>query len=400
MAARSAICNTHCAVETDMSDGTTMNGNPGNPGNSGNAVDPKREAVDRRIPVELVTGFLGSGKTTLINAVLREPSFAGSLVIVNEFGEVGIDQQLFTEAADDVVLLDSGCLCCAATGSLKDTLIDLMLRRAKGALPDFSRIIVETSGLANPAPLVGALLGDSALTSRFRLHQVLTLIDAMHGRETLTRYREARYQVAHADRLLITKAQMVDESVLRATQEAAHALNPHAVVELREAAAPAAGHFDATTAEHTRGGAAQRLPESLLRGPMQPQYASEEGAQGQTENGIHDASFTRIRSYVIRLNAPLDWDAYAQWTRIVQQRFRQRLLRCKGVIAIGERDTKWVVQGVQGYFSPPQRMDAAVASGTADGECGVLVCIAEGVSPEEIKQTLAPLAGAQAELAA
>jgi G3E family GTPase len=365
-----------------------------------NPDDVQAGAADRRIPVDLVTGFLGAGKTTLINAVLREPSFAGSLVIVNEFGEVGIDQQLFTEAADDVVLLDSGCLCCAATGSLKDTLIDLMLRRARGALPEFSRVIVETSGLANPAPLVGALLGDSALTSRFVLHQVLTLVDAMHGRETLTRYREARYQVAHADRLLITKTQMVDEATLRSTLQAAHALNPHAVVELREAGAPAAGHFGAGTPDRARGSAVQRMPESLLRGPLQPQYASEEGPDSQTENGVHDASFTRIRSYVIRLNAPLDWDAYAQWTRIVQQRFRQRLLRCKGVVAIDQRDTKWIVQGVQGYFSPPRRMEGASTSGDAGESCGVLVCIAEGVSHEEIKQTLAPLASAQAELAA
>ncbi|AET92883.1 hypothetical protein BYI23_C007370 [Burkholderia sp. YI23] len=358
-------------------------------------------AQSARIPVDLVTGFLGSGKTTLINAVLREPSFAGSLVIVNEFGEVGIDQQLFAQATDDVVLLDSGCLCCAASGSLKDTLIDLVLRRAKGTVPMFSRVIVETSGLANPAPLVGTLLGESAVNTRFALRQVLTLIDAMHGRETLTRYREARHQAALADRLLITKAQLVDEATLCATVDAARALNPHADIERRAVHAPAAPHF-ATGAARTRAGDVfTRRPESLLRGPLQPQYANDDATPDEAASTHHDAGFTRIRSHVVRLHAPLEWDAYARFTALAQQRFGQRLLRCKGLVAIGERDAMWVVQGVQGYFARPQRQADAVdaaASGDADTPCGVLVCIAEDVSHGDMEAVLTTLADARAEL--
>jgi G3E family GTPase len=361
-----------------------------------------------RIPVDLVTGFLGSGKTTLINAVLREPSFAGALVIVNEFGEVGIDQQLFAQASDDVVLLDSGCLCCAATGSLQDTLIDLALRRAKGEVPGFSRVIVETSGLANPAPLVGALLGDSAVIARFRLHQVLTLIDAMHGQQTLARYREARYQVAHADRLLITKAQLVDDATLRATLDAARVLNPHALIAQRAPDAPAAAHFasDAgATNSHdtarTRNDAFARLPGSLLRGPLQPQYASDDAATDSlnaTDPATHDAGFARIRSYVVRLHAPLTWDAYASFTALVQRRFKQRLLRCKGLVAIDTRDALWVVQGVQGYFARPLRHTDAPRGDEEDAPCGVLVCIVEDVSRSDMEDVLTTLADARAEL--
>src|SRR5690606_10016117 len=130
-----------------------------------------------RIPVTLVTGFLGSGKTTLINAVLQEPAFAGTLVIVNEFGEIGLDNALISNAEDGVVLLDSGCLCCAASGTLRDTLIDLFARGKSGALREIRQIIVETSGLANPGPLVATLIGDSALRTRCVLAQVLTLVD-------------------------------------------------------------------------------------------------------------------------------------------------------------------------------------------------------------------------------
>src|SRR6476619_3583939 len=124
------------------------------------------ETTPLRLPLELVTGFLGSGKTTLIGEVLRDRAFAGSMVIVNEFGEVGLDHLLVSSAQDQVVLLDSGCLCCAASESLRDTLIDLFSRRSSGTVASFDRIIVETSGLANPAPLVAALIGDSALTPR------------------------------------------------------------------------------------------------------------------------------------------------------------------------------------------------------------------------------------------
>ncbi|HEY4294862.1 MAG TPA: GTP-binding protein [Paraburkholderia sp.] len=361
-----------------------------------------------RIPVDLVTGFLGSGKTTLINVVLREPSFAGALVIVNEFGEVGIDQQLFAQPSDDVVLLDSGCLCCAATGSLKDTLIDLVLRRAKGDVPAFSRVIVETSGLANPAPLVGTLLGDSAITARFELHQVLTLIDALHGVDTLARYREARYQVAHADRLLITKAQLVDDATLQATVDAVRALNPHAWVEQREADALAAAHFVsdsavAATRESARGAAFARLPGSLLRGPLQPQYASgDEAAEAEADaadSPLHEPGFARIRSYVIRLHGPLTWEAYGHFTALAQQRFGKRLLRCKGFAVIGERDEMWVVQGVQGYFARPQHHEAAPREpASAPATHGVLVCIAEDVSRDDMAGMLPTLSVAGAEL--
>ncbi|MDO9090571.1 MAG: GTP-binding protein, partial [Burkholderiaceae bacterium] len=131
-----------------------------------------------RIPVDLVTGFLGVGKTTFINAVLRDPAFAGAMVVVNEFGEIGLDHVLMSTADDQVVLLDSGCLCCAASGTLRDTLIDLSARRAAGSVPVFDRVIVETSGLAHPGPLIASLLGDSALVTRYALAQVLTLVDA------------------------------------------------------------------------------------------------------------------------------------------------------------------------------------------------------------------------------
>lgn len=347
------------------------------------ATTPRRPATVP-LPLTLVTGFLGSGKTTLINAVLRDPAFAGAMVIVNEFGEVGLDHVLISSAQDQVVLLDSGCLCCAVSGSLRDTLIDLFARRASGAVPAFDRLIVETSGLANPTPLVAALLGDSALVPRCSLTQVLTLVDAVHGLDTLARHAEAQRQVALADRLLVTKTDIATPAQVQALRQAVLALNPQAPVSERHPDDAPATYFEAAGVAREPQSRADCAP-AWLRGPLRPQYAGDAGDAASH----HGPAFGQIGSLVLRLPRPVEWSSYAAWTDAMRRRLGRRLLRCKGLLHVGADATAWVVQGVQGHFAPPARLPAALV-GPPDGT-GWLICIGEGLDRTELEGMLALL---------
>lgn len=331
-----------------------------------------------RLPVDLVTGFLGSGKTTLVNAVLHDPAFARTMVIVNEFGAVGLDHLLVSSADDQVLLLDSGCLCCAASGTLRDTLIDLFARRSSGSVATFDRIIVETSGLAHPAPLVASLLGDSALTPRCSLSQVLTLVDASRGARTLERYAEARRQVAFADRLVISKTDTADTAQIEQLTRQLAAMNAHApIVHWKRGDAPAP--LFRAPQDGPRGAATDA--DAWLRGPLRPQYA-ESGAEADA----HGSAFRQITTHVLPLTGAIDWATYASWTQALSARLGQRLLRCKGLLALGDGTAPWAVQGVQGYFAPPQRL----AAWPADGPRGFLVCIGESVTRAELDAIVPP----------
>ncbi len=164
---------------------------------------------DDRLPVMLLTGFLGSGKTTLLNAWLRSTDLANAAVIVNEFGEVGIDHALIASSSDNTIELSTGCLCCTVRGDLVDTLRELSVRRAKGEIRAFDRVIVETTGLADPAPVIQALM-TFPVARRFRLQQVVTTVDTVHGAGTLERHPESVKQAAVADDILLTKVDLAE----------------------------------------------------------------------------------------------------------------------------------------------------------------------------------------------
>lgn len=331
-----------------------------------------------RLPVDLVTGFLGSGKTSLINAVLRDPAFARAMVIVNEFGAVGLDHLLVSSADDQVLLLDSGCLCCASSGTLRDTLIDLFARRSSGSIAPFDRIIVETSGLAHPAPMVASLLGDSALTPRCSLSQVLTLVDACHGARTLERYAEARRQVAFADRLVISKTDTADAAQIEQLAQRLAAMNAHAPIAHWKCGDAPAPLFSAPESA-PRG--ADTAANAWLLGPLRAQYAD-----NNADPDTHGSAFGQITTHVLPLAGTIDWATYASWTQALSARLGQRLLRCKGLLALGDGNAPWAVQGVQGYFSPPQRL----AAWPTDGPRGFLVCIGESISRAELDAIVAP----------
>ncbi|WP_159597336.1 CobW family GTP-binding protein [Hydrogenophaga sp. BPS33] len=324
--------------------------------------------------MDLITGFLGSGKTTLINAVLRDPAFAQSMVIVNEFGSIGLDHLLISSAEDNVVLLESGCLCCAASGSLRDTLIDLFASRTSARVPDFKRIIVETSGLAHPAPLLATLLSDSAVTQRCELSKVVTLVDAALGFETLTRYVEARRQVGFADRLVISKTDTATTKAITTLRAQLGQINGHADVVHWQQGQPAAPILTAK-APVVRPVPA---PAAWLRGPLRAQYADDAVANEQDADA-HGAAFAQVSSKVLHIDAAMCWQQYALLTSTLTQRFGRRVLRCKGLVAIADDARRWVVQGVQGHFSAP----TPLAHSHASPKNSYLVCILESVTQDE-----------------
>src|ERR1700684_1505694 len=192
--------------------------------NSDNPASSSKELVEPT-PVSIVTGFLGSGKTTFIQKVLQDSRFARTAVIVNEFGEVGLDHDVLASSSDALIRLSTGCLCCAVRSDLIETLLDLHRRRADGEV-DFDRIIIETSGLADPVPILQSLMTDKAVATLFNLDRVLTLVDAMHGPKTVTTHVEARRQIAVADRILVTKTDVTEPSA--ALLDELRSLNPNA----------------------------------------------------------------------------------------------------------------------------------------------------------------------------
>jgi G3E family GTPase len=340
---------------------------------------------EERLAVTLVTGFLGAGKTTLINAVLRSTAFANAMVVVNEFGEVGLDHLLVEGGDDKVVLLDSGCLCCAVSGSLRDTMIDLFMRRASGAIPSFDRVIVETSGLANPVPLIASVVADSAVARHFRLGLVLTVVDALYGADTLARYEEAVRQVAVADRILISKTESSDPAAVAALRGRLAETNESAEIGTWQRGGDPAAHF-----AQRRDGLAPAA-EALV--PFSQGRFNKEAAGG-VRASTHGTAFGRVRAHVLRVPGVADWAEYAQWTDCMRRAFGRRLLRCKGIVAIGDAGALWVVQAVQGHFTPPERLPAAREAALGESERGFLVCIGEGISREQLQDTLPLLNGA------
>jgi len=309
-----------------------------------------------RTPVFLLTGFLGSGKTTLLNAALKAPALANTAVVVNELGDIGLDQVVLAQAADNVVLLDAGCLCCANTGALHETLADLVHRRARGEVPPFERVIIETSGAADPAPLLHILLGHPLVVSDHVLDAVVCTVDAQHFLASREQHAELDKQAAMADRIVITKHDLADPAPVAAFLAT---LNPEAEF---------AG--DAAAAFAPLGHARKPSPALETLGPIRP--------HGRPSG---------IRAFAFRPQPPVTWAGWAAWSRAAGERFGARLLRVKGLIRMEDTGEVALVQGVQGVFHKPQRF----RDWPGDDRRNSLVCIARDIAEDELRATLQDL---------
>jgi G3E family GTPase len=290
------------------------------------------------IPVLVLTGFLGAGKTTLLRRLLRDPAWADTAVVVNEFGEVALDHALVAASEDTLVSLSTGCLCCAARGDLAETLLDLRRRREAGAVPRYARVVVETSGLADPAPVLHALMADAAVAETHRLLAVAALVDAVHGAAALERHPEARRQAMLADRLVLTKADLAPGGT-EALATQLRALNPAAPIL------------------------------SAAHGAVPPDWLLAPGAHGGTDpdalaawlaaaGGSAARHSPGLAAVAIERDAPIAAAALALWMQGLAEHAGGRLLRLKGIVRLAEAPERpLAVHAVQHVVHPPQWLE-------------------------------------------
>ena len=309
--------------------------------------------ADARVPIHVLTGFLGSGKTTLLRHLLADEQLADTAVVINEFGEVGLDHLLVREVAEDVVLLSSGCLCCSVRDDLVSTLAELHAMMRAKEIPAFARVVVETTGLADPAPIMQAILSEATLVPWFRLGQVVTTVDAVNGEGTLARHREARQQLANADRLILTKADLVESSACDLVIGKLGTLNPSATLRMSGATPlPAAEILDDTGPTWERAGPTTLPPLASTRGPAIP-----------FSFGHDDA----IKTFTVALQQPVDWASFVDWLELLLASRGDSILRVKGLLSIAGREGPAVVQGVQHVLYPVEHMPAWPRGSEAPG---------------------------------
>lgn len=299
---------------------------------------------NERTPVCLIAGFLGAGKTTLLNRLLADPAMAQTLVIVNEFGTVGLDH-LFIESRDnDQILLSSGCICCTIRGDLEATLRDMAARRQSGDLPPFDRVLIETTGLADPAPIAGLFLNNPLVMHDFRLHAIVTVVDAVNGLRQLAEQAETAVQVAVSDRLVVSKADLAEEAGLAALAIRLEALAPGVPRTLSTLAAVDPAVLFAVERE-------PRVAALPIEGLPLHQSGCDDPACAHPDHGSrHGAS---IRQLAIVHDGPLPWDRVNRWLRGVRATWGDGLLRLKGLVAVEEETGPLVIHGVHTTFHPP-----------------------------------------------
>jgi G3E family GTPase len=343
------------------------------------------------IPVSVLTGFLGAGKTTLLNRLLRDPELKDTAVIVNEFGEVAIDHLLVEQASDGVIQLSDGCLCCTVRGELVDTLADLIDRLQTGRIEKLARVVIETTGLADPAPVLQSIMAHPVLVQAFRLDGVITLVDAVNGAATLDNHVEAVKQAAVADRLVITKADLAtDAAAVDALRGRLRALNPNAAIldvqgpEAGAAGLLACGLYDpaSKTADVRRW-----LGEAAEDG-----HDHDHGAHGHHHGHDHHHDHhdhhhhhdQRIKSFSLVHGRPVPYAAIEMFLDLLMSVHGDRLLRMKGIVELAEDPSRpLVLHGVQKTLHPPARLPA-----WPDGPRGVRLVLITLDMPEDYVRRL------------
>ena len=317
------------------------------------------------IVFDLLTGFLGSGKTTLLNAFLRLEAGQDTAVIVNEFGAIGLDQLQYQELSEDVFLLDNGCLCCTVTHSLRETLLEIKELTHRMGRPPLRRVVIETTGLADPLPVMHALLGDKSLMQHFRLGQVITTVDAAQGLQQLQTHLESRKQVSVAEHLVLTKTDMAQPADLLALKHKLLQLNPYAQITESVSGQAAAAIFTSDIHNNTF----KLLPPALKENAAEPSHSADIGSW---------SVFTDIQP---------TWVGIAAWWQLLTLKFGNQLLRCKGLLAVNDAKPFVLIQGVGKVFHSPTFLQTWP---DADSR-GRIVCIGQNLDAAWLQASLKAL---------
>ena len=298
------------------------------------------------IPVVLITGFLGSGKTTLLRNLVDQPGLADSALIINEFGEIGLDHLLVESSFDNILMLDNGCVCCSIRGDLIDTIGDLFAKQAAGEIPGFARILIETTGLADPAPIVRDLTEAISLRGRCRLRRVVVTIDGVLGSAQLRDTPEVSAQIAQADLCLVTKADVAGRNEINILVADLRSINP--TVGIR-------------TVSHGDIDASVLFAEETLNAPLRAAAPHDSDPAHSADENIHEASghhhHSGIESWSLRVDRPLPWARLRDWLAMVYSLRAAHILRMKGIFWIAESDKPVVIHGVAGLVSAPAILD-------------------------------------------
>jgi G3E family GTPase len=350
-------------------------------------------APEPSVPVVLLTGFLGSGKTTLLNRLLKHPAMGETAVIVNEFGEIGLDHALIEKVDGNTVLLDSGCLCCTIKSDLAETLWNLVGRRRRGEIPKFQRIVIETTGLADPAPILHLFLTDPLIVRQLRLQSVVTTVDAVAGWNTLDKQFESVKQAAMADRLVLTKTDLAKPAALAMLTARLAKLNPgapvlHAAADLGPDDLFKAELYDpASKTADVRAWLHAEAYEDHAHGHHDHHHHDHghdhHHAHGQDalDRNRHDE---QIRAFCLTFDEPMVWETLAAWLDLLAAYRGEDLLRVKGILNVQGVDRPVAVHGVQHLFHPPATLPAWP---DADRRSRI-VFITRNVGRDLIEQTL------------
>jgi G3E family GTPase len=296
------------------------------------------------LPINLLTGFLGSGKTTLLKRILADPAFADTAVLINEFGEIGLDHDLVESVDGETVLLRSGCVCCTVRGELAAALKELYSRRERGLLPSFRRVVIESTGLADPFPVLSTIKADPVLRHHFCAGNVITTVDAVNGLRQLDTYIESNRQAAVADRLIVTKTDLEAGCDGEALHARLRTLNPDAPILI---AADPDLDLSSLVAVQSNGSSSSSLSQSGFYCEEPMQLVSSDGAP-------HQAA---ISSISLSIDRPVDWTAFGLWLTMLLNRHGERVLRVKGILNLSGEERPVAVHGVQHLVHTPVHMD-------------------------------------------